>query len=250
MERDNTTQRRRCGALWAAKRLAALAFLLGQFLVVTATFSASSNSEEHPDKAVCRVCAARSTHGDDPEVEKVAGVSTHEGKHYYFCSDQCKAEFDASPEWWAPLELPFPIPARNVTALDGEVVSLSFGGGEAGKHELTLVDFWATWCAPCKKTMKALQERFERGGDGLRIVGVSIDEGDDALKQVRRYVKRQGAEYPMFLDDQDSSLWAALKVRAVPTMMLVDGQGRVVWRYTGPDGEERLDTFLEGFGNQ
>ena len=184
------------------------------------------------------MCAARSTHGAEPEPEKVAGVSTHEGKHYYFCSDECKAEFDDSPDWWAPLELPFAVPELEVRSLEGDVVPLTVGGGE-----LTVLDFWATWCQPCKKTMRQLQKRFERGG--LRIVGVSIDEGDDALDKVRKTIKSWGIRYPIVLDDQESPAWTALKVYAVPTMMLVDREGRVIWRFTGPEGDQRLEEALE-----
>ena len=189
---------------------------------------------------MCRVCAARSTHGADPEPEKVAGISTHQGKNYYFCSADCKQEFDESPDWWAPLELPFPVPELQVRSLEGSVATLEVGAGK-----LTILDFWATWCQPCKKTMKELQERYEQKGDDLRIVGISIDEGDDALQKVRRLVKRQRVSYPIALDDQASPAWTALKVYAVPTTMLVDRQGRVAWRFTGPDGDDRLQEMLD-----
>ena len=166
-------------------------------------------------------------------------MSLHEGRYYYFCSDDCKAEFDASPDWWVPLEMPFPVPETEVRGLDAEVVPLVLDPGE-----LTVLDFWATWCQPCKKTMRELQRRYEAGGEGVRIVGLSIDEGDDALKKVRRTLDRWGIGYPIFLDDQEAPAWTALKVYGVPTMMLVDREGRVVWRFTGPDGYERLEEAL------
>ncbi len=194
----------------------------------------------HPDEAVCRVCAARSTHGTDPEPETVAGYSTYEGKTYYFCSDECKAEFDASPGWWAPLELPHSVPQLKVRNLDGEVVDLEVGGGE-----FSILDFWATWCQPCRKTMRELQQRHEQDTDDVRIVGLSTDEGKDAMRKVRRAVRTQNITYPIFLDDQELPAWIALKVYAVPTIMLVDREGRVVWRFTGPDGDARLDEFLD-----
>ena len=172
---------------------------------------------DHPHEAVCRVCAARSTHGTDPEPEKVAGVSSYDGKHYYFCSKECQAEFDASPGWWAPLELPHQVPGLFVRNLDGEVVELEVGGGK-----LTILDFWATWCQPCRKTMRQLQQRYEQASDDVRIVGISTDEGKDAMRKVRRAVRSQGITYPIVLDDQEFPVWTALKVYAVPTIMLVD----------------------------
>lgn len=189
---------------------------------------------------MCRVCAARSVHGVDPEPEEVAGVSTHGGKHYYFCSVECKAEFDKSPGWWVPMEFPFAVPATKVRSLEGEVVPLP---GAAGKP--MILDFWATWCQPCRKTMRALQQRYEDEAGEVEIVGISIDKGPDALEKVRKAARKQGIRYPLFLDDQEAPAWAALKVRAVPTMMLLDSEGNVVWRFTGPDGDDRLEEALE-----
>lgn len=96
--------------------------------------------------------------------------------------------------------------------------------------------------------MRELQRRHEAAGEGPAIVGVSIDEGEDALEKIRKAVRKQGIRYPIFLDDQEPSAWAALKVRAVPTMMLLDRAGRVVWRFTGPDGDERLEEALANLG--
>ena len=207
------------------------------------TSSQSLADFEIPDEAVCRVCAARSTHGAEPEPEKVAGVSVHEGTLYAFCSDECKQEFDSSPEWWAETKLPFPVPDLKVRSLDGTIVPLEIGDGR-----FTVLDFWATWCEPCRKTMPELQARFERGDQGIRIIGVSTDEGNRALRKVQRAMRSQGITYPIVLDDQSPSAWASLKVYAVPTIMLVDPEGRVVWRFTGPDGDARLDEALDRFG--
>ena len=191
------------------------------------------------EKAVCRICAARSTHGAEPEPEDVAATSEHDGSIYSFCSEECKEEFDLSPDWWAPLELPFPVPALSVSDLGGNPIPLEIGAGK-----LTVLDFWATWCQPCRKTMPQLQERFEAGDPSLRIIGISIDEGPRARKKVRKAIKDLGITYPIVLDDQQSPAWTALKIYAVPTIVLVDEEGRVIWRFTGPEGDKKLEEFL------
>ena len=254
LRRPNTSEPARFGSIGTAAPLIATAFLAlypaSSAWAASASSGGSSLEErahstaDHPDTAVCTVCAGRSTHGSDPEPEEVAAVSVYDGKRFYFCSTECKEEFDQSPAWWVPMALPYPVLPLEVTTLGGETIALPIGDGVP-----TVLDFWATWCQPCKKTMRDLQRRFETvNGDQLRIVGLSIDDGQAASRKVARYLRKHGLSYPVFLDDQPAPAWTALKVRAVPTMMLVDGEGRVLWRYTGPDGDDRLDEALRELG--
>jgi thiol-disulfide isomerase/thioredoxin len=109
------------------------------------------------------------------------------------------------------------------------------GGGEApiplGK--VTVVDFWATWCAPCRSSMPRLQSLWtEYRPKGLELYSVDTDEPSPARDaQVREFLSSHGLSFPVALDDGRAS--EAFRVASLPTMLLLDRNGRVVWSHVG-----------------
>ena len=78
-----------------------------------------------------------------------------------------------------------------------------------------LLDFWATWCVPCKKSMPELQALHDKyAARGFRVVGISIDEG--GASKVKKYVKSKKLTYPIAVDSEKSPAWEAFRVKAVP----------------------------------
>ncbi|HMB70527.1 MAG TPA: redoxin domain-containing protein [bacterium] len=178
---------------------------------------------EAPEKAVCRVCEMRGAmHG----AEKVAASRTYEGKDYHFCSDKCAEAFDAFPAGYAVHPLPRPAPQAVLTTTEGEEITLGATG-----DGVVLVDFWATWCAPCKKAMPEL-ERLHRELEprGFGVVGVSIDEDAGA---VEKFLRKNELGYPTAIDSPESPTWYAYSVAAIPAMFLIDGEGRIVGEWRG-----------------
>lgn len=105
------------------------------------------------------------------------------------------------------------------------------------KGHVVLVDFWATWCPPCRSTMPHLtdlQQRF--GPQGFKVLGVALDHGGD--QTVRPFLSKNPVNYLVTLDD--GSLADQLGVKFLPTAFLVDRQGKVVKRYTGVTSPETL----------
>ncbi len=63
-----------------------------------------------------------------------------------------------------------------------------------------IINFWATWCAPCRREIPLLKKiQAERGGEGFQIVGVAVDFRDDVLK----YAKEIGIDYPLLIGEED-----------------------------------------------
>jgi cytochrome c biogenesis protein CcmG, thiol:disulfide interchange protein DsbE len=86
-------------------------------------------------------------------------------------------------------------------------------------ERLTVVDFWATWCQPCVRSLPALDRMAREYRDrGVSFIGVSID-GPRNQSKVRPFVESMGISYPV-LRDMDSELMSELGVMAVPTLII------------------------------
>jgi thiol-disulfide isomerase/thioredoxin len=177
-----------------------------------------------PAKAICLVCKVK--HGEAEE-EPVKAVRTHAGKEYGFCSEKCAQEFEADPAAYVPADFPRPVPTFAVTELGGQSISPA---SLAGK--VVLLDFWATWCAPCRKSMPELQALHDKYKErGFTVIGISIDEGGPA--KVKKYVRSKKITYPIAMDSEKDPAWEAFKVKAVPAAFLLDREGRLVAQWTG-----------------
>ena len=97
-----------------------------------------------------------------------------------------------------------------------------------------LIDFWGTWCQPCVKAIPHLVDLQERMGKKLVILGVACesDASNVAAPRVAATAAKLHVNYPIVISRNDGSgpLEEAMQVQAFPTMVLVDRQGRVLWR--------------------
>jgi len=124
-----------------------------------------------------------------------------------------------------------------VATLDGDTVSL-----ESLRGEVVLLNFWATWCAPCRHETPFLEEVYERySADGFRIVGISMDTKDSA-DQVAMFVEEYGVEYTILHDSQMRGM-ELYQVLGLPATFLLDRDGIMRWMRLGPVGETDADFF-------
>ena len=204
---------------------------------LTTAAPAIPDADAAPAKAICLVC--KLTHGEAEE-EPVKAVRTHEGKEYGFCSEKCAKAFDADPAAYLPPEFPRPAPAFELKDLTGKTIS-----SESLKGQVVLIDFWATWCAPCRKAMPELQALHEKyASRGFSVLGVSIDEG--GTSKVKKFVTSAKISYPIAMDSDRTPAWDAFRVKAVPAAFLIDRQGNIVAQWTSaPAKGDELSTKLE-----
>lgn len=105
-----------------------------------------------------------------------------------------------------------------------------------------VISFWATWCKPCKRELKAIQEVYPDWQEetGVKLIAVSIDEAQNIAK-VKPFVEGSGWEYEVLLDP-NGEFKRQMGVSDVPHAFIVDGQGNVVWNHKGyvDGGEEEI----------
>ena len=128
-------------------------------------------------------------------------------------------------------------PAFDLPALDGQRVTLA---EYRGKKKL-VVSFWASWCGPCKMEMPALREFYERQqkhSDKFELLAISID---DERAPAERFASEMKLPFPVLLD-LHSQAANAYGVEAIPSLFIIDENGKVIYGHTGFEAD--LQTVL------
>ena len=110
---------------------------------------------------------------------------------------------------------------------EGKKVSLS-----DFKGKVIILDFWATWCVPCKAEIPGFNELQKRyGAQGLQIIGLSVD---DPPSTARKYALEMKMNYPVLLaEGKEDILKAYDPIPSIPVSIIIDRQGRIVSRHLG-----------------
>jgi thiol-disulfide isomerase/thioredoxin len=126
-----------------------------------------------------------------------------------------------------------PAPVFTGMTAEGETISLSDYRGSP-----VAVNFWATWCAPCRVEMPVLQEAYDAG----QIVVLAVNAGESG-GTVQAYMDELGLTFPAVLDPNGDIL-DLYAVRVFPTTVWVDGEGLVRAEHLGPLTPELIDQYI------
>jgi cytochrome c biogenesis protein CcmG/thiol:disulfide interchange protein DsbE len=120
---------------------------------------------------------------------------------------------------------PDPAPDFKLAGLDGKPVTLA-----DSKGKVVLVNFWATWCGPCRAEIPDLVELQKKYKDRLQILGLAVDDED--LDAIKKFAARFGVNYPVALATNEIRLQYG-GIPALPTSFILDSEGRVVQKHEG-----------------
>ena len=125
------------------------------------------------------------------------------------------------------------VSAVELPLLDGGKAALPLG-------KVTLVDFWATWCAPCRISMPRVQKLWaEYKPRGMELYSVDTDDASPGREaEVRAFLQENGLRFPVAIDDG-----AAFSISRLPTMVLLDRTGQIIWIHVGMLTQSREDAL-------
>lgn len=137
------------------------------------------------------------------------------------------------------------VPSINLKDLDGNTINTA---EIKNNGKPIIINFWATWCTPCKRELNTIAEVYEDWVDetGVKLVAVSVDN-QRSVSKVKPYVDGVGWEYDILLDP-NGEFSRALGVNNPPMTFLVDGEGNIVWshnNYSPGDEDELYEELLK-----
>ena len=140
-------------------------------------------------------------------------------------------------------EVPKEVPDAALGSVDGDGARLSDYAGEP-----VVLNFWATWCAPCREEMPSLDRLQAEMGDRLEVVTVAT--GRNTAAGIRRFFEEEGIDNLPMLTDPDQQLARGMAVLGLPVTVILDAEGREIARLTGgaewdtPEAKAILEVVL------
>ena len=112
---------------------------------------------------------------------------------------------------------------------------------ESNRGKVLIINFWATWCAPCVKEFPGLMNlRKEFSEDDLTIIGISMDYG---MRPVENFVKVNNVNFPIFIDDE--SIGSMLEIKNIPRTLIYNRAGEKILDHLGFISEESFRHVVE-----
>ena len=131
-------------------------------------------------------------------------------------------------------------PDFQLTTLDGEEVQLSDYRGKK-----VVLNFWATWCPPCRAEMPHMQTYYEEQADeeNVAILAVNLTTEDKGLAQIEDFIEEFGLEFPIPMDEK-GDVGSTYQAVSIPTSYMIDTGGRIQNKVVGPMDEAMMEQLI------
>lgn len=122
---------------------------------------------------------------------------------------------------------------------DGEQLQLS-----SFKGKVVLINFWATWCVPCREEMPLLQSFADQYSGELVVLGINYDE---EARDIQEFIDSLDLTFPILLD-HDGKVTSLYRIRGFPSSIFIDKSGILRYQHVGLLSEKQLDKYLAELG--
>ena len=113
------------------------------------------------------------------------------------------------------------------------------------KGKRLILNFWATWCPPCKAEMPHMQKFYqEQKGNNIEILAVNLTTGEKNPKDVAKFVKDYGLTFPILLDSS-GEIGEAYQAFTIPTSYIIDSHGIIKKKIIGPMDKEMMTELIK-----
>jgi thiol-disulfide isomerase/thioredoxin len=157
----------------------------------------------------------------------------------YFQSDTQMSELIDDSEGTFKIQLSAPAPEFLLESVSGNKIKL---GDLTGK--IVLVNFWATWCVPCREEMPVFQTYFDKYPEKIIILAINAQDSQESMLA---YKNELDLTFPMLIDP-DNAVHRSYLVRGFPTSFIIDQEGVLKVQHVGAMTEDQLISYLNKIG--
>ncbi len=209
-------------------------------ILAGATVSYKYLSSEYTPPSDAIVLPAPGTSGDGVLSETASG-EFDSPKETAEPSTEAPAESTAETEAAAETDPPLtPAPDFTVQNGEGESVNLSDYVGKP-----VIINFWATWCGPCKSELPAFDEAYRTYGENVHFLMINLTDGTrETVEKVTEFVKNGGYSFPVLFDTKSEGAMT-YGVYSIPLTVFVDAKGNLLGGHTGAMSHAALEQYID-----
>ncbi|WP_042346560.1 redoxin domain-containing protein [Bacillus massiliigorillae] len=163
----------------------------------------------------------------------------HNGKNKEVTEKDSTAEVSSTPSAKIGNEQGQMAPDFTLNTLDGKAIKLSDLRGQK-----VILNFWATWCPPCKAEMPHMQNFYEKNKDkDVTLIAVNLTNQDKGIETVHNFANDYKLTFPILLDEQ-GAVGSTYQIMTIPTSLFIDEKGKIQQKVVGPMDEETIQKYL------